>query len=347
MNHYPKQLSIPNSGNLHAGFSEASAFKNHCDEPAKVKFLEFNDPDHQARGLTGWTQEYEQLSAGKFEGSISEIWLNGIQLIFESTNQVVHQAGTPWENSRTFLVPMRQEGISRFGSQTMNAGTPVTLGPGESMDFLTASQVETAAVTLSTATLTELSLITESHDLELSYSRCGRLEATAEGLEELRFAFRCILYAFRNHPSLFGHTGVLKTLRDNLIIKIFETLSPQPENDRRRRVQAHRHIVNKAREYALASTLEPVTIPDLCRAIGISRRNLQLCFNEQMGVSPAHYLKAIRLIRVRRELRDVFNDTVKVHDVACKWGFWHMSSFAASYKMMFGELPSETLLRRR
>ncbi|MCK5375915.1 MAG: helix-turn-helix domain-containing protein, partial [Acidobacteria bacterium] len=32
-----------------------------------------------------------------------------------------------------------------------------------------------------------------------------------------------------------------------------------------------------------------------------------------------------------------------VTDVANNWGFWHMGQFAADYRKMFGELPSQTL----
>ena len=33
------------------------------------------------------------------------------------------------------------------------------------------------------------------------------------------------------------------------------------------------------------------------------------------------------------------------HDVAARWGFWHLSQFAVDYKKLFGELPSRTLRR--
>ena len=33
----------------------------------------------------------------------------------------------------------------------------------------------------------------------------------------------------------------------------------------------------------------------------------------------------------------------KILNIANDWGFWHMGQFAADYKSLFGELPSETL----
>ena len=33
----------------------------------------------------------------------------------------------------------------------------------------------------------------------------------------------------------------------------------------------------------------------------------------------------------------------RVSDVVNDWGFWHMGQFAADYRKLFGELPSETL----
>jgi AraC family ethanolamine operon transcriptional activator len=34
-----------------------------------------------------------------------------------------------------------------------------------------------------------------------------------------------------------------------------------------------------------------------------------------------------------------------VQDVAAEWGFWNPSQFACDYKRLFGERPSDTLLR--
>jgi AraC family ethanolamine operon transcriptional activator len=36
-----------------------------------------------------------------------------------------------------------------------------------------------------------------------------------------------------------------------------------------------------------------------------------------------------------------------VTELACRWGFFHLSNFAADYWRQFGERPSETLLRHK
>ncbi|GHU15365.1 hypothetical protein AGMMS50225_28560 [Betaproteobacteria bacterium] len=50
---------------------------------------------------------------------------------------------------------------------------------------------------------------------------------------------------------------------------------------------------------------------------------------------------------MRQGLRCAGSDGVPaldtVGDIAARWGFWHLSHFAADYKEMFGELPSDTL----
>jgi AraC family ethanolamine operon transcriptional activator len=82
---------------------------------------------------------------------------------------------------------------------------------------------------------------------------------------------------------------------------------------------------------------------ELCKQVGASPRRLELCFRDVLGLSPHKYLRAVRLCGVRRELKRLAGSGATVHDVAARWGFWHMSAFSADYKQQFGELPSVTL----
>jgi len=104
-------------------------------------------------------------------------------------------------------------------------------------------------------------------------------------------------------------------------------------------------IVSRAQDYMREHVEEPLTIEDLCRDLGVSRRTLQYSFREVLRVNPVSYLRALRLNGVRRALKAVDQRCGSVQDIAARWGFWHLSHFASDYRRMFGELPSETLSR--
>ena len=102
---------------------------------------------------------------------------------------------------------------------------------------------------------------------------------------------------------------------------------------------AHRwKIVAEARNVVLSKPDAPSNVSDICAAVGVSRRTLQYCFQDVLGVSPTAFLRAMRLDGVRRMLRTA----TSVTDAAVHWGFWHFGYFSQDYRKLFGELPSQT-----
>lgn len=88
----------------------------------------------------------------------------------------------------------------------------------------------------------------------------------------------------------------------------------------------------------------PINIEALCTMAGASWATLQRAFAEEFGVTPSSYIKSRRLAAVQSELIKAGHNAI-ISDVANRWGFWHMGSFASDYRKQFGELPSETLRR--
>jgi len=86
---------------------------------------------------------------------------------------------------------------------------------------------------------------------------------------------------------------------------------------------------------------EPISLQDLSDACGFRPRSLINAFEAFTGVSPMMYLKAMRLNGVRKALRAT-GHRARIIDIAMDWGFEHMGHFAADYRAMFGERPSET-----
>ncbi len=108
-----------------------------------------------------------------------------------------------------------------------------------------------------------------------------------------------------------------------------------------------REIIRRSLELLEEQSRESVVITDLTAAAGVSERTLRTAFQERYGVGPARYLLLRHLHRVRRDLRAADPEEVTVADVLLQHGEWQFGRFAARYRRLFGELPSETLRARR
>ena len=107
------------------------------------------------------------------------------------------------------------------------------------------------------------------------------------------------------------------------------------------------HLVKQADGYMRSHLDHPLTLTDLCQALGTSSRALCYGFQEIFGMSPMSYLKTLRLQRAYQVLKAAQSNQTIVTDTATQFGFYHLGYFAQDYKQMFGELPSETLKRNR
>lgn len=105
-----------------------------------------------------------------------------------------------------------------------------------------------------------------------------------------------------------------------------------------------RRVVQAAIDFVDAHLAEQITMESIARHVHMSVRSIQQGFRDELGVSPMTYVRDRRLERVHAELADALpSDGVTVTDVATRWGFNHLGSFAAEYRKRWGSTPSETL----
>ena len=104
--------------------------------------------------------------------------------------------------------------------------------------------------------------------------------------------------------------------------------------------QRRQRIVAKAREYLFEHRDRAVSIPELCDHTHVSRRTLQYCFEDVLGISPVVYLRRLRLNGIRRMLLEDVADTRCIGSVAADWGIDNFSQFSSDYKKLFGKSPS-------
>jgi AraC family ethanolamine operon transcriptional activator len=154
---------------------------------------------------------------------------------------------------------------------------------------------------------------------------------------------RALERAFDN-PNAFEHAAVIASLEEGLLYWLARICAPtdgSPHAGRRRRG------LNRALEYLRTADVSRVSVADLCRVAQVSERTMQYAFRDELDLSPLAFLRRLRLHAARRELMNAEGVLPRVTDVANRQGFLELGRFAADYRRLFGELPSETLAHRR
>ena len=311
--------------------------------------LHTHDIDHQAEKLQQWDQSYVQLSPGRFEGQLIETWFGDIHFFREITNQVIHERGCSRSGTRTFCVPLAMKGSAVFRGTDWQADMCATLGGDAEFDLRTASRLDVIAISFDACRLAEIACESgiDPARLERWLSSSCTVRLPAERVDDLRRMLLEVAVLIDGQSALLRNPGVFASIEAaiyeaflRLMADSVEVCRPSASYLNRRR------LVNRAIDLVAAHPDALLTVRDLCRLLQVSRRTLQLHFEDVLQVSPLQYLRAFRLSRVRALLL-AEGGQLRIQDAAARWGFWHLSQFARDYKRLFDELPSETSIMAR
>jgi AraC-like DNA-binding protein len=92
---------------------------------------------------------------------------------------------------------------------------------------------------------------------------------------------------------------------------------------------------------------EPISIPEIAHAAGVSVRGLQMVFQRQLGVSPLLHLRQLRLEAARDALIQEAQTGTTIADVARRFGYSNSGRFSTHYRDEYGESPAASLSRVR
>jgi AraC family ethanolamine operon transcriptional activator len=301
------------------------------------------DADEQARNLHGWNQTYDQLTAGRFVGGLTELCLDHMQVFVETTSHTLRQTCEVQEDAYWFGIPTCPEGSGRIDAQVI-AGDALAFRPGGiEFELLTSAGYEIFGVVVKGEVLRRYAAEVERVGLA---DHLPNTEVVSIGMarkERLCASLRQLL-----DDGAASGTPLSSLARNNLQAAVLASLfdvgalpaDGQIDMPTRGRRQS---IVSEAREYVLANRDRAINVPELCERLHVSRRTLQYCFQDVLGMAPATYLRTIRLNGARRDLCNAVSESRSVQDVAAAWGFWHLSQFATDYRKLFGMRPSDTL----
>jgi AraC family ethanolamine operon transcriptional activator len=128
-----------------------------------------------------------------------------------------------------------------------------------------------------------------------------------------------------------------------LALPVFgQPLAVEPSATGRPRVP-RQTIIDCAMALIESADGDPVSVSKMAAAAGVSERTLRNAFNEYFGMGPVRYFELRQIYQVHRGLSEVEPGSATVTDVLARNGVWQWGRFAARYRQVFGEQPSETL----
>jgi AraC family ethanolamine operon transcriptional activator len=309
-----------------------------------LQTLRTRDPDELAEGFRLWNHRFRQLSGGPFRGGLALLQLERIQIFRASCNRRLHAQGSPPPGSFGFapVLPKNEGAIWR--GRRCKTNQFVALVPGQETDHITTADYEIVAVTVAGDFFRECAALLGGYDLEERL--VGQLAVTPRPscTRALTAHLRELLDLAEARPDLLVRLRTRQSVEQECVRRVVEVITQSIGGERLECWSSNRErLVRRADDYMRSRLGEPLSLLDLCRELGVSERTLHYAFREVRGLSPMAYFKAGRLNAVRQELKAAAGDSATVREIAQRWGFWHTGEFAASYRRMFGELPSRTL----
>lgn len=304
---------------------------------------QFEDVHLHAAAVNAWDQTYSQISPGGVRSTLHQVEGRRFQLFRERINQRLAQEGAAPRDRVCFAVPLAAPGLARVQGREADERCVFILKGGEEFMFHMPPGMD----------LLSIALDRESFERNLDDSPWGSdvrawLRHPVIRVPEGRLAQsrqRLLALLERSLQPVDHTTG--EQLEQELEQDLFEELTcllADPGVDRSQRLPSSpgSYIVEKCHQMAVAAPSRPPSVADFCERLRISRRTVQSSFRAVTETTPVNYIRCIRLNGVRRELLGTPADALTVGDAASRWGFYHLSHFAADYQALFGELPSRT-----
>ena len=187
----------------------------------------------------------------------------------------------------------------------------------------------------------------QRHDLDHNFRSKNHVNLLLTGMKEIKAYLKQLIWLAVHQPTWFQNPHIEKLITDDFLPLLISNIPIKLNSKSFLKPSRRAKLIAQAEQKMLAHLEKPLTLKQLAQNLGSSSCALSFGFKDLFGVSPMRYLKIRRLNAVRQRLKASEPKNCSIAILASKFGFFSPSHFARDYKAMFGELPSETLRKRR
>ena len=200
-----------------------------------------------------------------------------------------------------------------------------------------------SGIHLSESYVTDLAELMFRRPLEASLPASGMIPLARQKLKLLRAEISNWQRLEAN--SAESRQEIISRREESLALAVLDALFDESNAEKVCSAKTQR-FVTKALEIIHDGELDSISAAELCAQTQCSQRTLEKGFSNRFGVTPKKYINVMRLARVHKGLLNFdAQDCDSIIELAGIQGFWHMGQFAADYRHIYGELPSDTLKR--
>ena len=291
----------------------------------------FKQLEHFLDEIQYWDLDYRQLSAGGFEGSLKQLLFQNVLLTYARYLGSLDHRGTTPPGYRTFVIPRYtcRDFLWRGHQITQN---DLLIFPN-SNELHGSSNSNFEVFTISVH-LDYLEQLIDDFCLKKISNKHEVVRMDVHVAQELQSLAVTIIRSSSGEAA----EVVARELAEKLVIAATESSSTKITNLRRRDI-----AINKVLEFVRNTSTPTTELAQLCCIANVSVRTLEYAFKERYGITPTTFVKRWNLNTARRQLLAANPVETNISVLSQNLGFIHQSQFAADYKKLFAELPSETL----
>ena len=314
-------------------------------EPSGRRIVEgrFDDIDAMAASPLAWDQTYEQIGRGRFQGRITQLLLDQVQLARAVWSPGVLQRGSAPKGTWAFGLPLVAEGSLHVRRRPAAPGELIAATSRDDVGFAATGPTDLMIVALPTSSIdrwVQTRRGIDRFDLDLP---SPRWQVPADEMARRARTLSSLLEALTTESDDLLTDQVLPRIESQIFDVILDMIPSaeiiEPLHNRASIARAVFAVLNERID-------DPPSITELCLAVGAKERTLHLSCVEAFGRPPAKLLAELRLNAARRALLHPRKQT-SVAAVAMLYGFTHFGRFADIYRRQFGELPSATFGKAR
>lgn len=312
--------------------------------PGVITDAQYSDFDEQAERLTGFDQNYIQLTPGPFQGRfLSAEFGQDIAVHIEHCNRALEQSVAGHSSAFTLGIVVSQGAPFLMNGSELTSDDLFISAPGQDLFFRSPEDGAILAIVIPTEKLvTQTGLSDQALDWLFAGGFQTRIlhapqlarrvrEDTVQALQSACFDSHSAASVAAVGEALL--TGVASKL--SLEIASLQMPPEQPRNATFDRFQNCRRALHDKWQ-------DIQSMDDLLKSADCGRRTVQSTFATHLDMGPLTYHRILRLHLAKHALQDPHQFSASIGDIAARFEFWNWSLFTSQYQAHFGELPSRT-----